>query len=419
MFQFSDLTDRFEKNLASGARPLALLSKKDRTLLAMSNDLSTWFHEKALPLWADRGFCFDECRFIEGLCENDQPIRLADNRARIQPRQIYAFTSAWMRGWRGMSPEMIVSSLEWFTSRYRRSDGTFGNIVSAEGFLTDPRFDLYNQSFVLLMFAQMAQFQPKHKALFEAEAVSLLRAIKAGYTNAHGGYLSGPAAEGFMESNPHMHLFEAALAWESVAKDNSVWRDLSDEIGALAIKRMIDPSCGTLGEYFNSDWTPAPGTKGEIVEPGHQFEWAWLLVRWAKRCNNPWAKKAALRQYKFGRKHGTSKLGLVMMSVGRDAAVIDPTARLWSQTEWLKAATLFAQDPSFSGQHDFMSEIIRSLHAISAFLNTKENGSWIDRIDPNGHTLDAKAPASSLYHIASAVYELEDALEGLTHLKHF
>ncbi|WP_298905209.1 AGE family epimerase/isomerase [uncultured Aliiroseovarius sp.] len=419
MFQFTDLTDRFQQHPVGSALARDLFSQEDRALIAMSNDLSTWLHKKALPLWAERGFCADECRFIEGLCEDDQPRALADNRARVQPRQIFAFTSAWLRGWRGMSPELITGSFDWFMSRYRRSDGTFGNIVNAEGVLTDPQFDLYNQSFVLLMFAQMAQFQPAQKALFEAEAVSLLKAIKAKYANPHGGYLSGPAAGGFMEANPHMHLFEAALAWEGIANDNSVWLDLSDEIGTLAIRRMIDPSQGTLGEYFNLDWTPAAGAKGKIVEPGHQFEWAWLLVRWANRCNNPWAKKAALRQYQFGRIHGTSQHGLVMMSVGQDATVIDPTARLWSQTEWLKAAILFAQEPSISGQHDFMSDINSALQAVFAFLNAKENGSWIDRIDPNGHTLDAKAPASSLYHIISAIYELEDALDVLTYHKHF
>ena len=46
-------------------------------------------------------------------------------------------------------------------------------------------------------------------------------------------------------------------------------------------RSFIDAHNGALHEFFDADWNPAPGIEGRIVEPGHQFEWAWLLLRWA------------------------------------------------------------------------------------------------------------------------------------------
>ena len=39
---------------------------------------------------------------------------------------------------------------------------------------------------------------------------------------------------------------------------------------------------GALGEYFEEDWTPLRGPVGSVVEPGHQFEWAWVLGEYAR-----------------------------------------------------------------------------------------------------------------------------------------
>ena len=49
------------------------------------------------------------------------------------------------------------------------------------------------------------------------------------------------------------------------------------EIIELALTRLIDPSTGALPEFFTSGLAAAAGLG--IIEPGHQFEWAWLLLR--------------------------------------------------------------------------------------------------------------------------------------------
>ena len=44
-------------------------------------------------------------------------------------------------------------------------------------------------------------------------------------------------------------------------------------------------------EFFDGDWLPAAGIAGRIAEPGHCYEWAFLLDRWAKlqfNLEHPW-----------------------------------------------------------------------------------------------------------------------------------
>src|SRR5262249_58101912 len=57
---------------------------------------------------------------------------------------------------------------------------------------------------------------------------------------------------------------------------------LADGIAALCLEKFIDPVSGALREFFAADWSPAPGVEGRICEPGHHYEWAFLLDRWAR-----------------------------------------------------------------------------------------------------------------------------------------
>ena len=84
-----------------------------------------------------------------------------------------------------------------------------------------------------------------------------------------------------------------------------------------------------------------------------------------------------------------------------DGAVAVAGVRLWPHGEWLKAALRVpALAPSWPD----------AWGALSRFLNTPTPGLWFEQWDPGaGGFLDTPVPASSLYHIATAVAELERA----------
>ncbi len=74
-----------------------------------------------------------------------------------------------------------------------------------------------------------------------------------------------------------MHLLEAALVNLEASGDER-FKVFADEIVDLFVDRFFDPLSCSLAENFDEDWERCPGPAGRFIEPGHQFEWAWILA---------------------------------------------------------------------------------------------------------------------------------------------
>ena len=134
-----------------------------------------------------------------------------------------------------------------------------------------------------------------------------------------------------------MHLFEAFLAWMEVAPGDYVWKDLAYDIARLALVRLIDPVSGALREFWDGDWMPMPEPSGRIVEPGHQFEWAFLLLRWHELADAPAAVRAANRLVEIGETYEIAPvLDLAFAELWDDMKAKDNLIKLWPQTERLR-----------------------------------------------------------------------------------
>jgi len=210
-------------------------------------------------------------------------------------------------------------------------------------------------------------------------------------------------------SNSHMHLFEASLAWIEAGGD-AQWRAMADEIAHLALATFIDPVSGGLREYHDGDWNSAPGVAGRIVEPGHQFEWAWLLLRWSRLAGRPDVVPVALRMIEIGDGPGVDPArGVAIFALLDDMSVHDDVARLWAQTERIKAGVLALQ---VTGDPRWRSTIIGGAEGLLSYLRTPVPGLWRDKMLADGSFVDEPAPASSFYHIVCAILELDRAMEA-------
>jgi mannose-6-phosphate isomerase len=158
---------------------------------------------------------------------------------------------------------------------------------------------------------------------------------------------------------------------------------------------------GALPEYYDEAWRPMSDQPGQIVEPGHHFEWCWLLHRWrALGGGDLTAEAERLRQ------HAESN-GLVN-GAACDQILIDgrpwrSTARLWPQTERLKAN--LARFEATGEAHAALAAL-EAFNMVRMFCETPTKGLWYDlRLAEGGFVREA-ARASSFYHIALAFAEL-------------
>lgn len=372
-------------------------------LLAHGASLTGWLVEDAMPLWSSSGIDPESGSFVERLDLTGAPIR-EPRRARVQPRQLYAFSMAAMLGWDGPVDALLRRGLKTYLARYRREDGLFRTLVDADGVPLDDSMVVYDQAFAILACATM-QAVVGPDAGMTALAHAILDRLTATLRHPVAGFEENSSRSLPLASNPHMHLFEAFIAWIE-RREHPRWREEADAIAALAQARFIDPHSGMLREFFDGDWSPAAGTPGRIVEPGHQFEWAWLLLRRAELTGQP-APGSALRLIEIGETLGVDPArGVAMNALLDDGSRHDAGARLWPQTERLKANCAAAM---MTGETRYWAQAVAAAEGLMRYLDTPVRGLWRDKMMPDGGFVEEPAPASSFYHIVAAIAELNRA----------
>jgi mannose-6-phosphate isomerase len=360
-----------------------------------------WLVNEAYPLWARHGIDSNGA-FFESLAPDGRGIP-DPRRARVQPRQVFAFAQAPTLGWRGDARGIVRRGIDYFTAHYRRGDGLYRTLVDTGGAPLDERALLYDQAFALLGFAAAAAALDA-RGEFEARALDLRGAIERLMGAGDGSFRSDLDRSDLRESNPHMHLLEACLAWAAVGGDAS-WPDWVRGLAELACSRFIRKDSGALGEQFTAAWQPVPGIAGRFIEPGHQFEWAWLLLRCEPILGSP-LRATALRLISIAEQYGVHH-GVAVNQLLDDMSVADAAARLWPQTERLKAALLAA---GLTREPRYWSMAHAAALSLLPYLATPVAGLWFDVRRPDGALAGDAAPASSFYHVVGAIAALNTAL---------
>jgi mannose/cellobiose epimerase-like protein (N-acyl-D-glucosamine 2-epimerase family) len=374
-------------------------------LQTLRSKLVAWLRDSAYPLWAEHGVDEQNGGFIETLGQNGTGLP-HPRRARVHPRQIYAFAQATGFGWRGDATRIVARGMSFFSNSYLRSDGLFRTLAGVDGAPLDDRALLYDQAFALLGYSAAAVALDA-RADFERRAIALRNAIDAKLRAGEGAFHSTESADDRIESNPHMHLLEACMAWAEIGEDPA-WNDWTRRLVQLAVTKFIRPDSGALGEAFDRQLKPASGVAGRVIEPGHQFEWAWLLMRAESR--HPAAlSDIALRLITIGEEYGVHNQ-VAVNSLLDDFSVQDGSARFWPQTERLKAALLAAQ---MTGKESYWEMAARAAQSMLPYLNTPVPGLWLDVQLATGELVDSPAPASTFYHLVGAISVLDKALETL------
>ena len=364
---------------------------------AQHSQLCGWLLDAAYPLWSTRGV--DPAGgYFERLGQDGKPFA-EPRRSRVTPRQAYCFAMGPSLGWKGDAATLVRHGLDFWFAKFQRPDGLFRTLINADGSVADDRAVTYDQAFGLLAF-NLGATLGDWRAERERQAHTLLQAVLKHTKRATGGFENGVPSTMPLESNPHMHLFEATLAGCEVGSECNLWKPLAAEIAEFALAHFFDNN-GVLHEFFDADWKFAEGMKGRIVEPGHQYEWAWLLLRWAGDKHAK-ARAAALKLIEVTEANCVRD-GLALQQVLDDFSPHDASARLWPQTERLKAGALAAR---LTGEAKYFAMAASAAESLQRYLATPMPGLWYDRVDENGKIVEEPAPASSFYHLVVAVAEI-------------
>ena len=134
--------------------------------------------------------------------------------------------------------------------------------------------------------------------------------------------------------------------------------------------------------------------------PGHQFEWAWLLMRWAALGGGDAALVAALALIGSGERGVDARRGVAVLETLDDGTVHAPVGRLWAQTERVKAGCLAW---SVTGEERFAEAALAGCESVRAFIAAAPSGLWRDQLPEQGGFVVEPTPASSFYHLVVAI----------------
>lgn len=369
-----------------------------------ATSMETWMRDQAMPLWTTAGFDAKAGRFEEALTFDGHPRPEMPIRLLVQARQIFVCSMAQRRAWHAGAAALAERAFVVMRRDYHRRDGKDGWVfsIARDGSVLDATRDLYAHAFVLLAIAAQVRATGRREELTLAhETLAFLdREMTAPLG---GGYVETlPRRVGPRRQNPHMHLFEALLAlWE--CSQDRVFLERAGDLFQLFVSKFFQAGEGVLLEYFDDALRPARGDDA-IVEPGHHFEWCWLLRRYEAQAGDDRVATIVERLYQHANRAGFDAEGLIVDEVRPDGTLVKASRRLWPMTEAIKSDLVEARRGR-AGAADRAVALAQALHG--RFLAPAPTmGGWVDRLGPDGTRLGDLMPATSLYHLAGAIDEL-------------
>ena len=325
---------------------------------------------------------------------------------------MYCFCQAADRGWHPDAVAIAERGVDLLIgSAWQGPGGGWASTLTRAGASLERTPDLYDIAFVLFGLGWW------HKVSGDPRVVSLgLQTLD--FLAAH---MRHPSGQGYLHrlggaaphlQNPHMHLTEAMIALRD-STGHPRFAEEADRLVALCLTRFYDDASGTLAEEFDAAWARDPDPRMQKIEPGHHYEWVWLLHAYLGPLRSrPDIERAMRRLFEFAVRFGQgTQSGLVMDAVEADGSLVLPDHRLWPQAERLKAWLAMAERCGDVAKVPVEEGIGR---IFDRYLDTEPAGTWIEHLTPTLAPRVDKIPASSFYHLVLAfaeVLRLRDRLE--------
>ena len=359
------------------------------------NAVLTHFNDLIVPLWQGPGWNAELALPYEALDADHRPLPPQRYRAMACARQLYVFASLIGEPGQDYAEERAAALFRSLQRHFHDAEhGGWFYSIDPHGKPLDKRKDLYTHAFII--FACAHYWAKVREPLVESVLNAALEVVAERFATGDGLYeavlernwsslKSGPL------QNPLMHLAEGFLATLAVREDAAVQQALLALATAMQ-QRFIERQHGVMMEK-------PLGAVDNWFEPGHQFEWFFLLE------SSPLLRGTALhaslsRAFAYAEQTGVDNLtGAVSGMLALDGSVRDATQRIWAQAEYLRALTL---------RPGSAAVLERQLLALQQhFLHAR---GWNECLDAKGEVSRRDMPSTTPYHLATCYQGLSEFL---------
>jgi mannose-6-phosphate isomerase len=345
------------------------------------------YRKEVLPLWRGVGFNANLGLPFEAVSSDGSPLPPTRYRAMACARQLFVFALA---GDLAHAKTLLNSLLHYFEDKQH---GGWFYSVDALGVPKERQKDLYTHAFVV--------FATAHYAMRSRDPMAmdvLTRTVAWTDCFAMEGVFQAVMSEDFTHAlegvlqNPLMHLTEAWLAARDATGDAAFDMRIA-QLATVIKEKFVSAKSGCITEL------PLNAVDNR-VEPGHQFEWYWLVYGSNGGCGH--TALTALREpirhaYDFAVQYGVDAVtGGVCAALDDHGRMLNSTQRIWAQTEYLRALALqMRHDPIVRPQ------LMRQIDSFR--LRFLHPAGWHECLDAGGTIIRSDMPSTTPYHLATAL----------------
>jgi mannose-6-phosphate isomerase len=356
------------------------------TLHATFTAVQQHFMQVIVPMWLRSGWNAELALPFEAVDADHQPLPPQRYRAMACARQLFLFSSLIDDP---AVPEASGRAAALFRSLQRHfhdaEHGGWFYSIDPQGAPLDRRKDLYTHAFIV--FACAHYWGKVREPLVESTLNAALNVVAERFADGDGLYEAVLAEDwSTLEAgplqNPLMHLAEAFLATLETRNDPQTNAALDALVSGMQ-RRFVDVEHGVMLEKpleAVDNWS----------EPGHQFEWFYLLESSEHLRGSP-LHRSLTTAFGHAETQGVDQTtGAVAAMLEVDGSMKDGTQRIWAQAEYLRALTL---------RPDSEALLARQLNELQQrFLHA--NG-WNECLDGDGNVSRSDMPSTTPYHLAT------------------
>jgi len=214
--------------------------------------------------------------------------------------------------------------------------------------------------------------------------------------------------------NANMHMCEAMLAAFEASGERR-YLDRALQLADHMTRRQAAKSQGLVWEHYDRDWNidwdynrddPKHLFRPWGFQPGHQTEWAKLLLILDRHVDADWLVPTARHLFDTALAHAWDEgRGGMYYGFAPDGSVCDDDKYFWVQAESLAAAALLAERTGEAKYWDWYQRLWA--YAWQHFVDHRY-GAWYRILDADNRKYsDEKSPAGKTdYHTMGACYEV-------------
>jgi mannose/cellobiose epimerase-like protein (N-acyl-D-glucosamine 2-epimerase family) len=362
-------------------------------LSAVFQAVQQHFMQTIVPLWQGPGWNADMALPYEALDAAHQPLPPQRYRAMACARQLFLFSS--LIGHPGVADAEVRAAALFRSLQRHFHDAEHGGwfySIDPQGAPLDRRKDLYTHAFII--FACAHYWAKVREPLVESVLNAALHVVAEQFADGDGLY-EAVLAEDWSSldagplQNPLMHLAEAFLATLQAREDADTLAAL-DALADGMQRRFVDVEHGVMLEK-------PLGAVDNWSEPGHQFEWFYLLESSEHLRGTP-LHGSLTTAFAHAEAQGVDQqTGAVAAMLDVNGAIKDGTQRIWAQAEYLRALTLRPN-----------SEALLQRQLLALQQNFLSPAGWNECLDSQGQLSRSDMPSTTPYHLATCYIGLAE-----------